>query len=125
MGAGGSIPGGKVDLSPPSSAEVKIGGTRPPLPIHLQDLVLKYLCTWTSLLWGIQNSQYQNRNTGSLVVTVATNMSEKHAASIFAVGVTLRARAVFSPNHLYPPTKLLSATLKEMDMPLQWHLCLR
>jgi hypothetical protein len=40
MGTGGCLPGGKrqgseTDLSPPSSAEVKNGGTIPPLPPYV------------------------------------------------------------------------------------------
>jgi hypothetical protein len=41
-------------------------------------------------------------------VTVDTNMSEPHAASIFTTEETLRIRAAFSLNHLYQPTKLHS-----------------
>jgi hypothetical protein len=38
-------PGHEDDHTPPSSAKVKNGGAKPPLPIHLHGMVIKHLST--------------------------------------------------------------------------------
>jgi hypothetical protein len=79
----------------------------------------------------MQNYQYQNINTGSrvftwmsvcVVVTVDTNMSEEHAASISVVNVTLRMRGPFFSETFVPTYKTAQCESQEMDMLLQGHL---
>jgi hypothetical protein len=47
----GLFPRESSDHSPPSKAEVKNGGAIPPLPVHLQGIVLNYFSTWTNFIF--------------------------------------------------------------------------